>query len=304
MLVSAKPILERSQEERYAVGAFNINNLEILQAVVRAAEAKRSPVLLQTSEGALRYAGLVYLYRMAETAAAQTPVPIALHLDHGRDLKTVRKCLEIGYTSVMIDGSHLPYGENVRLTSRVVSWARKKGVSVEGELGVLGGVGEEGVGEEVEYTDPAQARDFVERTGVDFLAVAIGTSHGAYKFRGEAEIDLPRLREIQREVSVPLVLHGASSVPSEILERARRFGARIEGARGVPEEAIREAIRNGVCKINIDTDLRLAMTAAIRQVLAERPEVFDPREILGPARDLMEAVAREKMDLFGSTGRA
>jgi fructose-bisphosphate aldolase class II len=248
---------------------------------------------------------LAYLAKIVRTAAENTPVPMSLHLDHGEDFETVSKCIEAGFTSVMIDGSFLGFEENVALTKRVVDHARKFGVSVEAELGRLAGVEEKTVEErETVLTDPDAAEEFVRRTGVDALAVAIGTSHGAYKFKGEAKLDFERLRLIAKKVDIPLVLHGASSVPAWIIEKATKYGAELSGAKGIPEEHIKKAISLGISKINIDTDLRLAFTATVREVLANSPKEFDPRKILGPAKEAMKEVVRGKMRLFGSSGKA
>jgi len=305
MLVTNKELLQRAKREAYAVGAFNIQNLESLLAVVEASEEERSPVIVAVTPGAIKYAGLNYLARLVKTAAEVSPVPMSLHLDHGEDVETVKKCLEAGFTSVMIDGSHLKFEENIALTRRVVDMAHPKGVSVEGELGRLAGVEEKTVEErEAVLTDPKEAEEFVKRTGVDALAVSIGTSHGAYKFKGEPQLDFERLRLIRERVNVPLVLHGASSVPQWIIEKATKYGAELAGAKGIPEDHIKKAIALGITKINIDTDLRLAFTATVREVLANSPKEFDPRKILGPAKEAMKEVVKAKMRLFGSSGKA
>jgi len=305
MLVAGGELLLRARREGYAVGAFNIQNLEGLWAVTGAAVEERSPVIVAVSPGAIKYGGLRLLATAVRTVAEDLPVPLALHLDHGEDLETVSKCLEAGFTSVMIDGSHLPFQENVALTRKAVELAHPRGVSVEGELGRLAGMEEKSVEErEALLTDPAQAEEFVRLTGVDSLAVSIGTSHGAYKFRGEPRLDFERLKLIRERVEVPLVLHGASSVPPWAVEKASRYGAQLQGAKGIPEEHLRRAISLGIAKVNIDTDLRLAFTATVREVLATSPGEFDPRKILGPAREAMKEVVREKMRLFGSSGRA
>jgi fructose-bisphosphate aldolase class II len=300
MLVVGKELLLAARRGGYAVGAFNIQNLESLLAVVEAAVEERSPVIVAVTPGAIKYAGLNHLAGLAKAAAESAPVPMALHLDHGEDIETVRKCLEAGFTSVMIDGSHLPFEENVALTRKVVELAHLRGVSVEGELGKLAGVEER----EAVLTDPDEAKEFVERTGVDALAVSIGTSHGAYKFKGEPRLDFERLRVIREKVDVPLVLHGASSVPQWIIEKATKYGAELTGAKGIPEDHIRRAIELGITKINIDTDMRLAFTATVREVLANQPKEFDPRKILGPAKEAMKEVVKAKMRLFGSSGKA
>ncbi|MEM2386317.1 MAG: class II fructose-1,6-bisphosphate aldolase [Candidatus Bathyarchaeia archaeon] len=305
MLVTNKELLSAAKLGGYAVGAFNIQNLESFLAVVEAAVEERSPVIVAVTPGAIRYAGLKYLATLVRTAAEILPVPMSLHLDHGEDVETVRKCLEAGFTSVMIDGSHLPFEENVALTRCVVELAHPVGVSVEGELGRLAGVEEKTVEErEAVITDPEEAEEFVKRTEVDALAVSIGTSHGAYKFKGEPQLDFERLRLIRERVDVPLVLHGASSVPQWIIEKATKYGAELTGAKGIPEDHIRKAIVLGITKINIDTDLRLAFTATVREVLANSPKEFDPRKILGPAKEAMKEVVKAKMRLFGSSGRA
>jgi fructose-bisphosphate aldolase class II len=300
MLVVGKELLLAARRGGYAVGAFNIQNLESLLAVVEAAVEERSPVIVAVTPGAIKYAGLNHLAGLVKAAAESAPVPMALHLDHGEDIETVRKCLEAGFTSVMIDGSHLPFEENVALTRKVVELAHLRGVSVEGELGKLAGVEER----EAVLTDPDEAKEFVERTGVDALAVSIGTSHGAYKFKGEPRLDFERLRVIREKVDVPLVLHGASSVPQWIIEKATKYGAELTGAKGIPEDHIRRAIEFGITKINIDTDMRLAFTATVREVLANQPKEFDPRKILGPAKEAMKEVVKAKMRLFGSSGKA
>lgn len=242
---------------------------------------------------------------MVKTQAECTPVSMSIHLDHGEDVETVSKCIEAGFTSVMIDGSHLKFGENASLTKHVVDLAHPRGVSVEAELGRLSGIEESAVKEkEAVLTDPNVAKDFVKRTGVDALAVAIGTSHGAYKFKGEPKLDFERLELIRERVDVPLVLHGASSVPSWIIKKATKYGAELSGAKGIPEECIRKAISLGVTKINIDTDLRLAFTATIREFLAKSPREFDPRKMLSPAKEAMKDVVKGKIRLFGSSGKA
>jgi fructose-bisphosphate aldolase class II len=305
MLLANRDLLLHAKQGAYAVGAFNINNLEILLAVVEAAVEEKSPVIVAVTPGAIKYAGLAYLANIVQTAAKSAPVPMSLHLDHGEDIETVSKCIEAGFTSVMIDGSHLKFEENIAITKHVVELAHPKGVSVEAELGRLAGVEEKTVEErEAVLTDPNAAKEFVKRTDVDALAVSIGTSHGAYKFKGEPKLDFERLKLIREKVDVPLVLHGASSVPAWIIEKAVKYGAELAGAKGIPEEHIKEAISLGITKINIDTDLRLAFTATIREVLAKSPKEFDPRKILGPAKEAMKEVVKGKMRLFGSSGKA
>lgn len=302
---NAKEIMTEARAGGYAVGAFNINNLEILQAVVEAAKEESSPIIVAVTPGAIKYAGLNYLVKIAKTAAELTPVPMSLHLDHGTDVKIATECINAGFTSVMIDGSHLSFEKNIALTREVVELAHPKGVSVEGELGRLAGIEEATVEErEAILTDPDAAKEFVGRTGVDALAVAIGTSHGAYKFKGEPKLGFQRLKKIRGKVDAFLVLHGASGVPQQIVDKATKYGAELRGAKGIPDEGIRQAISLGITKINIDTDLRLAFTAAVREVLSTLPENFDPRKILGPAREAIKEVARSKMRLFGSSGKA
>ncbi len=305
MLLTNKEILASAKAGKYAVGAFNIHNLESLQAVITAAQEENSPVIVAVTPSAIKYAGLAYLAEIVKTSAQLAPVPMSLHLDHGKDIETITKCLDAGFTSVMIDGSNLDFVENIALTREVVELAHPKGVAVEAELGRLAGVEEVSVEEkEAILTDPEAAREFVERTNVDALAVAIGTSHGAYKFKGEPKLDFKRLTEIREKVNVPLVLHGASGVPAWIIEKATKYGAQLAGAKGMPDESIKQAIKLGIAKINIDTDLRLAFTATIREVLATTPTQFDPRKILGPAKEAMKEVVKSKMRLFGSSDKA
>ncbi|MFH1865544.1 MAG: class II fructose-1,6-bisphosphate aldolase [Candidatus Eisenbacteria bacterium] len=289
----------------YAVGAFNTSNLETTRAIFEAAAELRSPVIVATSQSAITYAGYDNIRCMVENMSEATGVPASLHLDHGTDPAVIEQCLEHGWTSIMIDGSHLPFEENIAATKRVVEMCRPHGVSVEGELGRLMGVEDEisVSADQAIYTDPDQAVQFVEQSGCDSLAIAIGTSHGAYKFKAQPKLAIERLRQIAATVDVPLVLHGASAVPPDVLELATRYGAQLPGAKGVPPESIREAIGGGISKVNIDTDLRLAFTGRVRQVLAESPEVFDPRKIMSAAIDGMKDVIRSKIELFGSGGK-
>jgi len=305
MLVTNKDLLLPAKRKSYAVGAFNIQNLESLLAVSEAAVEENSPIIVAVTPSAIKYGGLAYLAKIVKTAAESAPVPMSLHLDHGEDFETVSKCIEAGFTSVMIDGSFLKFEENIALTKRVVGLAHSNGVSVEAELGRLAGIEEKTVEEkEAVLTDPDSAKEFVERTDVDALAVAIGTSHGAYKFKAEPKLDFERLRLIQEKVDIPLVLHGASSVPAWIIEKAVKYGAELTGAKGIPEDHIKKAISLGIAKINIDTDLRLAFTATVREVLTNSPKEFDPRKILGPAKEAIKEVVKDKMRLFGSLGKA
>jgi len=309
MFVTTKRLLEEAIKGGFAVGAFNINNMELVQGIVSAAKELDSPLILQISRGAREYAGRRYIMKLAEAAEGDSGLPIAVHLDHGDSFELCKSVIDDGFTSVMIDGSHEPFGGNVEITKRVVDYAHDRGVSVEAELGRL--VGEqhdagEGskVSREAAYTDPGEAKEFVERTSCDSLAVAIGTSHGAYKFKGEPKLDFERLRQIRRLVRVPLVLHGASSVLPEYVNMCNKYGASIKGSSGVPEEQITEAVRIGVQKVNIDTDLRIAMTAGIRKALFENAGEFDPRKYIGPGRALVKEVVMGKIRILGSEGKA
>jgi fructose-bisphosphate aldolase class II len=305
MLVTNKDLMVPARKNGYAIGAFNVQNLESMSAIAEAATEEKSPVIMQITPSVIKYAGLAYISNLVKTAAQLAPVPVAMHLDHGDSFETAVKCVEAGFSSVMIDGSFLSFEENVAVTKRVVSVAHPKGVSVEAELGKLAGVEERSVAEkDAILTDPEAAAEFVEKTGVDTLAVAIGTSHGAYKFKSEAKLDLERLKIISEKISIPLVLHGASSVPQELVKKANKYGAELTGAKGIPEDQYRKAIPLGIAKINIDTDLRLAFTATVREVLTNSPKNFDPRKVLGPAREAMKEVAKGKMRLFGSAGKA
>jgi len=305
-LTTTKDMFEKAYG-KYAVGAFNVNNMEILQGVIEAAKEEKSPLILQISKGARNYAKIIYLMKLIEAATIDAPeVPIAVHLDHGDSFELCKEVIDSGFTSVMIDGSHLPFEENIALTRQVVDYAHPGGVVVEGELGKLMGIEEHVVSAEAVYTDPEKAVEFVERTGVDSLAIAIGTSHGAYKFKGEAHLDFDRLREISRRLpKFPLVLHGASSVLPELVKKANMYGANLGNAKGVPEEMIRKATSMGICKVNIDTDLRLAVTSAIREQFVLNPSEFDPRKYLGPARDSVKEVVKHKMrEVLGSSNQA
>lgn len=305
MLVSLKKILTKAQKGKYAVPAFNINDLEILQAVIQAAKKMKSPVIIQASEGAIKYAGMKNLVDMVENVAEEK-IPIAFHLDHGKDLRVIKKAIKSGFTSIMFDGSKLKYQKNLKLTKKVVGWARKKGISVEAELGAIAGVEDlVSVSErEAILTDPKQAKEFVAETGCDALAIAIGTSHGAYKFKKTPKLDIKRLEEIKKSVKIPLVLHGASGVPQELIKLIKKCGGEIDEAKGNSPTEIKRAIKNGVCKINIDTDLRLAFTAGVRCKLQKDKKVFDPRKILGEAKILIQKVAEDKIKLCGSQNKA
>ena len=297
-LVSTKEMFEKAYVGGYAIGAFNVNDMEIIQGIVDAAKIEQAPLILQVSAGARKYAKPVYLTKLVEAALIDTDLPIALHLDHGDDFEICKDCIDSGFTSVMIDGSKHPFEKNVELTARVVEYAHKHGVVVEGELGRLAGVEDDvNVSEkDALFTDPEEAAEFVRLTGVDSLAIAIGTSHGAYKFKGTPYLDFGRLQRVGELLpNFPIVLHGASSVPQAFVEKCNSFGGAIPGAQGVPEDMLRKAATMAVCKINIDTDLRLAMTASIREVLASNPAEFDPRKYLGPGREAIQAMVQHKI---------
>ena len=301
-------MFEKSMKEGFAIGAFNVNNMEIIQAIVDAAAKENSPVILQASSSAIKYARPTYLKKMVEAAVEETNIPIALHLDHGPDFETCKACIDAGFTSVMIDGSKYDFEENVAITKKVVDYAHERGVVVEAELGKLAGIEDDVnvAAADAMYTDPEQAKEFVERTGCDSLAIAIGTSHGAYKFKGEAKLRFDILAKIKELIpNTPIVLHGASTVIPELVEMCNKYGADIPGAKGVPDEILNEASKSGVSKINVDTDLRLAMTGAIRKAFAENPSAFDPRKYLSPARDLIEeTVAHKIKNVFCSSNKA
>lgn len=307
-LMNSREILRHAYEGNYAIGAFNVNNMEIIQGIVSAAQKEESALILQVSAGARKYASPIYLRKLVEAAIEETNLPIVLHLDHGDSFELCKSCIDDGFSSVMIDGSALPFEKNIELAKRVVEYAHERNVTVEAELGKLAGV-EDDVNvsaEDATYTNPDQAVEFVERTGIDSLAIAIGTSHGAYKFSGEPKLDFARLEKITAMIpDFPLVLHGASSVIPKYLDMCNQYGAQIPGAKGVPEDMLNRASKFGVCKINVDTDLRMAMTAAIRKVLVESPKEFDPRKYLGPGRDAIEEIVRHKIrNVFGSNGSA
>ena len=307
-LTHTKELFGKALKGKYALGAFNVNNMELLQAIVEACEEEKAPVMLQISKGARQYANPVYLKKLIEAAVSLSNIPIAVHLDHGDSFELCKDCIDEGFTSVMIDASHEPFDKNIEICRKVVEYAHKHNCVVEGELGHLVGAqfdeGEEGgsYSKEGHYTNPDQAVDFVGQSGVDSLAVAIGNSHGAYKFKGEQHLDLERLKAIKKALmdaglgDYPLVLHGASSVPKELVEEINKYGGRLGAdAAGVPEQDIEIARRTGCTKVNIDTDLRLAMTAAIRKAFFENPKEFDPRKYLGPARVRVKELVRHKV---------
>lgn len=307
-LVTSTKMFEDAYKNNYAIGAFNINNMEMIQAIVTAGKEENSPLILQVSAGARKYANPIYLKKLVEAAIEDTGLPICLHLDHGGDFDICKDCIDGGFTSVMIDGSHLPFEENIAVTKKVVDYAHDKGVVVEAELGQLAGV-EDDVNvsaEDAHYTRPEEVEEFVGRTGVDSLAIAIGTSHGAFKFKKDPKLRFDILEEVSKKLpGFPIVLHGASSVIPEYVEMINEFGGDVAGAKGVPEELLRKAAGMAVCKINIDSDFRLAMTGSIRKFMAENPKEFDPRKYLGFARDNMKEVVRHKIvNVLGCNGKA
>ena len=307
-LVTTTEMFKKAYDGGYAIGAFNVNNMEIIQGIVEAATEENAPLILQVSAGARKYANTVYLKKMVEAAVETSGLPIALHLDHGDSFALCKDCVDSGFTSVMIDASAHSFAENISITKQVVEYAHDHGVVVEAELGKLAGV-EDDVkvdAKDASYTDPDQVQEFVEKTGVDSLAIAIGTSHGAFKFKGQPKLRFDILEEVGKRLpGFPIVLHGASSVPQEYVKLINQYGGNMPGAQGVPEEMLRKAATMAVCKINIDSDLRLAVTATIREHFALNPSHFDPRQYLGPARDAVRKVVRHKIvDVLGCNGKA
>ena len=307
-LVTTKEMFAKAYAGHYAIGAFNVNNMEMIQGIVEAGKKQQAPLILQVSKGARNYANPKYLKKLVEAAVEDSGLPICLHLDHGDSYELCKSAIDDGFTSVMIDASSLPFADNIKVTSEVVKYAHDHGVVVEAELGKLAGIEDEvNVSDENAcYTDPNQVEEFVNSTGVDSLAIAIGTSHGAYKFKGEAKLRFDILEEVAKRLpEFPIVLHGASSVIQADVETVNRFGGKMPDAIGIPEEMLRHAAEMAVCKINIDSDLRLAMTAAIRQHMFEHPDHFDPRQYLTPARDHIRELVRHKMhDVLGCSGKA
>ncbi len=300
MFTLSKPLLGKARRRGYALPAFNTCNLGMSRALLAAAEAMKSPLLVQITESTIGYAGLESIFGIVQVLEKQSKVPVCIHLDHGRRLPIIRKCLSLGFKSVMVDASRYGLNKNISIVKKVVSMARRKNCSVEAELGSLKRIGSEAQ----HLTDPKQAKFFVEKTGCDSLAVAIGTSHGAHKFGGKPKLDFERLKEISELVSIPLVLHGASSVPISLVKKNNRFGARLSGTKGVPDKDLKKAIKFGVAKINIDTDLRLAFSAGIREFHARNPADFDPRHALRQGSSLVQDVAAQKIALFGARGKA
>jgi fructose-bisphosphate aldolase class II len=314
--MTTKPMFDLAYDGGFAIGAFNVNNMEITQGIIEACASERSPLILQISKGARKYANMRYLKHIIDAAVEDHPyLPIVIHLDHGDTVELVQTCLNDGFTSVMIDGSHHPYEENIKLTAEAVKVAHQASVVVEAELGMLGGIEEHVVGLTAEdyeknvekfLTDPNQAKDFWKRTLVDSLAIAIGTSHGAYKFKQEAKLALDRIEQIMKTCpGLPLVMHGSSSVPKEFIELINKYGGKMPNAMGVPEDQIHLAVtKYGVCKVNIDTDLRLALTAKIREVFATKPAEFDPRNYLGPGREAIVGMVKHKLHVLNCAGKA
>ncbi len=310
-LVDTKKMFEMAYKGGYAIGAFNVNNMEITQGIINAIGKEKAPLILQISRGAREYASISYLKAIIDVAVKENPdIPIVMHLDHGDTFDICKQCVDDGFSSVMVDASKHPFEENVKITSQVVEYAHDHGVVVEAELGRLGGIEEDVVGvsaDEIKshLTDPDQAVDFVEKTGVDSLAVAVGTSHGAYKFKTEPKLAFDVIEQISEKMpDYPLVMHGSSSVLKEFKDLINKYGGDMPDAMGVPEEAISKAAKMGICKVNIDTDLRMALTAKIRQVFAEQPAVFDPRKYLGPGREAIKEMVKRKLHVLGCAGKA
>ncbi|MGYP001771554490 len=309
-LVTSKEMFEKAYKGGYAIGAFNVNNMEIIQGITGAAAKLKAPVILQVSKGARSYANRTYLMKLVEAAVIETGLPICLHLDHGDSFEICKSCIDDGFTSVMIDASSKPFAENIALTRQVVEYAHDRGVVVEAELGTLAGIEDEVnvSAEDSSYTRPEEVEEFVSKTGCDSLAIAIGTSHGAYKFKPgtKPQLRFDVLEEVEKKLpGFPIVLHGSSSVPQEFVEKINKFGGNMPGAIGVPEDQLRKAASMAVCKINIDSDLRLAMTASIREYLTMHPDHFDPRQYLKPARQAIEDMVSHKIvDVLGCEGKA
>lgn len=309
--VNTKEILEKANKEYYAVAALNINNLEFLQAILEAGIEKRSPIIIETSEGAIKYAGMGDPLRgarifvdMVKGFAETLDIPVSLHLDHGKDFKYIMAAIKAGYSSVMIDASDKPFEENVRITKEIVRIAHSVGVSVEAELGKLAGIEDNVVSAESVLVNPEEAKKFVEETQVDFLAPAIGTSHGAFKFKGEAKLDFDRLKKVKELTGIPLVLHGASSVVEEIVEIAEKYGADFSGSKGVPSDILKETVKLGINKVNTDTDLRMAFVAGLREYLYNNPKEFDPRNYMKKGKEYVKKVVSDRLELLGSAGKA
>ena len=309
-LVTTTEMFKKAYDGGYAIGAFNVNNMEIIQGITEAAQQEQSPVILQVSAGARKYAKHIYLMKLVEAAVLDVDIPIALHLDHGEDFEICKSCIDGGFTSVMIDGSKHGFEDNIALTKKVVEYAHSKGVVVEGELGILAGIDDDVnvSAEDASYTNPDEVEEFVNRTGVDSLAIAIGTSHGAFKFKPgqKPQLRFDILSEIEKRLpDYPIVLHGSSSVNQEYVDMIRKYNGILDDAIGIPEDMLRQAAKSAVCKINIDSDVRLAMTAAVRQDIIENPSHFDPRQYLRPGRDNVRELVKHKIQcVLGSSGKA
>lgn len=306
MLVTNKELQHAAKKGKYAVGAFNTSNIEITQAIIEAHEEMNAPVIVATSTSAIEYCGIDVLAGVVRQLAMNAKIPVSLHLDHGTDFDLIVGCIRNGWTSIMIDGSHEPLEGNIAVTKKIVGICHAVGVSVEAELGRLGGI-EDNIAvdeKDARLTDPDEAVRFVEESGCDTLAIAIGTSHGAYKFKGDAKLAFDRLKVLAEKIDIPLVLHGASSVIPEIIAKANKYGANLGAAKGVPVEDIKKAIAMGITKVNIDTDLRLAFTAGVREILTNKPELFDPRKIVGAGRKAIKEVVKNKIDVLGCANKA
>ncbi|MFA6866442.1 MAG: class II fructose-1,6-bisphosphate aldolase [Clostridia bacterium] len=307
-LVTSTEMFKKAYDGGYAIGAFNVNNMEIIQGVVEAAKIERAPLILQVSSGARKYANTIYLTKMVEAAVIDSDLPIVLHLDHGDTFELCKDCVDHGFSSVMIDASHHSFEENIKITKNVVDYAHDHGVVVEAELGKLAGIEDDVkvAAKDSSYTDPDQVEEFVRRTNVDSLAIAIGTSHGAFKFKGEAKLRFDILEDVSKLLpNFPIVLHGASSVPQYLVEQINAYGGNMPGAKGVPEEMLRKAATMAVCKINIDSDIRMAVTATVRKYFQDNPSHFDPRQYLGPARSAITEIVRHKLvNVLGCNGKA
>lgn len=306
MIVNLNAILPKARKDKYGIGAFNTSNIEITQAIIQTAQSLNAPVIIAVSEKAIRYAGIEVISQMVITLAKKMKIPVVLHLDHGRSFEIVKECIKYNFSSVMIDTSHLPFKENLKITKQVVKYAHKRRVSVEAEIGRLAGIEDDirVVEQEAIYTDPDEAKDFANESGCDALAVAIGTSHGAYKFAGRPKLRIDILKKIAKKVKIPLVLHGASGVKTRWIDRVNKFGGTLERASGVPDNLIRQAVKSGVAKINTDTDLRIAFTAGAREFLQKKPKEFDPRKIIGFSRNMIMKVVEDRIKVFGSVNKA
>lgn len=304
MLTNNVEILKRATEGKYGVGAYNFVNMEMLQTIIQSANEEKSPLIVCVTEGAIKYMGWSYLKSFVDVIKSDCNVPVSIHLDHGQTPDIIKKCIEIGFTSVMIDASHYSFEENIQKTKEIVDYAHQYNVSVEAELGTIGGVEDNVESKHIIYTDPEVAHEFVEKTGCDTLAVAIGTSHGAYKFTEKTDLNYEILKEIKEKVSIPLVLHGASSIPEDIVTKINKYGGDIKQSCGVDDDSIKKAIENGISKVNTDSDLRLIWTGSLREVFAEKPSEFDLRKLIGPARENLVKYLKKRMQTLGSSGKA